>query len=119
MKRRTVLRLLSAGLTGGMVSGGAPSAWAQVSKPAPTARPAVPEIPAASASGVSAKDIRIGMSAAFKGTAAGLGTQFYRGAEVYYDEVNSKGGIHGRSVGVVALDDGYEPIPCIRNTLQL
>jgi ABC-type branched-subunit amino acid transport system substrate-binding protein len=77
----------------------------------------VPE--AASAPGVSAKEIRIGMSAAFKGTAAGLGTEFYRGAQAYYDEVNSKGGVHGRSIGVVALDDGYEPIPCIRNTLQL
>jgi hypothetical protein len=65
MKRRTVLRLLSAGLTGGMVSGGVRSGWAQAAKPAPPARPAAPEISAASVPGVSAKDIRIGMSAAF------------------------------------------------------
>jgi branched-chain amino acid transport system substrate-binding protein len=119
MKRRTVLRLLSAGLTGGMVSGGATSGWAQGPKPAPPARPAGAEIPAVSVPGVSAKDIRIGMSAAFKGTAAGLGSEFYRGAQAYYDEINTRGGVHGRSIGVVALDDGYEPIPCIRNTLQL
>ena len=119
MKRRTVLRLLSAGLTGGMVSSGATSGWAQAIKPAPPARPGAPEIPAASVPGVSAKDIRIGMSAAFKGTAAGLGTEFYRGAQAYYDEINSRGGVHGRSIGVMAIDDGYEPIPCIRNTLQL
>ncbi|HET6366977.1 MAG TPA: hypothetical protein VFG27_07115, partial [Pseudomonadales bacterium] len=77
MKRRTVLRLLTAGLTGGMVSSGATSGWAQAVKPAPPARPGAPEIPAASVPGVSTKDIRIGMSAAFKGTAAGLGTEFY------------------------------------------
>ena len=100
MKRRTVLRLLSAGLTGGMVGGGATSAWGQAPKPVSPARPAAPE-PAIGVPGVSAKDIRIGMSAAFKGTAAGLGTEFYRGAQAYYDEVNSKGGVHGRSVGHV------------------
>ncbi|MGH7278397.1 MAG: ABC transporter substrate-binding protein, partial [Candidatus Rokuibacteriota bacterium] len=31
----------------------------------------------------------------------------------------AQGGIHGRSIEVVALDDGYEPIPCIKNTIQL
>src|SRR5258705_5199674 len=119
MKRRTVLRLLSAGLTGGMVSGGVRSGWAQAAKPASPARPAAPEISAASVPGVSAKDIRIGMSAAFKGTAAGLGTEFYRGAQAYYDEVNAKGGLFGRGLTVVGLDDNYEPLPCVRNTIQL
>ncbi len=69
--------------------------------------------------GVGTREIRVGMSAAFKGTAAGLGTEFFRGAQAYYDEVNSRGGINGRMVTVVALDDGYEPTPCIRNTLHL
>jgi ABC-type branched-subunit amino acid transport system substrate-binding protein len=73
----------------------------------------------ASAPGVSVGRIRIGMSAAFKGTAAGLGTELYRGAQAYYDEINARGGIYGRALGVVALDDGYEPTPCIKNTVQL
>jgi ABC-type branched-subunit amino acid transport system substrate-binding protein len=51
------------------------------------------------------------MSAAFKGTAAGLGTEFYRGAQAYYDEVNARGGVHGRTITVVGLDDNYEPLP--------
>jgi ABC-type branched-subunit amino acid transport system substrate-binding protein len=67
---------------------------------------------------VTAKEIRIGMSAAFKGTAAGLGTEFYRGAQACYDEVNAHGGIHGRALTVIGLDDGYEPLPCVRNTLR-
>ncbi len=71
------------------------------------------------APGVTAREIRIGMSAAFKGTAAGLGTEFYRGAQAYYAEVNSRGGVNGRAVTVLALDDGYEPTPCIKNTIQL
>jgi ABC-type branched-subunit amino acid transport system substrate-binding protein len=69
--------------------------------------------------GVSATEIRIGMSAAFRGTAAGLGTEFYRGAQAYYEDVNMRGGVHGRAITVVALDDRYEPNPCIKNTIRL
>jgi ABC-type branched-subunit amino acid transport system substrate-binding protein len=68
---------------------------------------------------VTPREIRIGMSAAFKGTAAGLGTEFYRGAQACYSDLNARGGLYGRFVNVVALDDGYEPLPCIRNTIQL
>ena len=66
-----------------------------------------------------AAEIRIGMSAAFRGAAAGLGSELYRGAQAYYSEVNARGGILGRPITVVALDDGYNPDPCIRNTIQL
>jgi ABC-type branched-subunit amino acid transport system substrate-binding protein len=72
-----------------------------------------------SAPGVTPTEIRIGMSAAFKGSAAGLGTELYRGAQAYYTEVNARGGVHGRRITVVALDDGYEPTPCVQNTIQL
>jgi ABC-type branched-subunit amino acid transport system substrate-binding protein len=66
-----------------------------------------------------AGEIRIGMSAAFRGASAGLGTEFYRGAQAYYSEINGRGGLFGRPLTVVALDDGYNPEPCIRNTIQL
>jgi ABC-type branched-subunit amino acid transport system substrate-binding protein len=66
-----------------------------------------------------APEIRIGMSAAFRGAAAGLGSELYRGAQAYYSEINTRGGVHGRAITVVALDDGYNPDPCIRNTIQL
>jgi ABC-type branched-subunit amino acid transport system substrate-binding protein len=59
------------------------------------------------------------MSAAFRGTAAGLGAELFRGAQAYYSEINSRGGVLGRSISVVALDDSYNPEPCIRNTIQL
>jgi len=73
----------------------------------------------ASAPGVTATEVRIGMTAAIKGPQAGLGTELYRGAQAYYDEVNLRGGVHGRAISVVALDDNYEPNPCIRNTIHL
>src|SRR5260370_577561 len=67
----------------------------------------------------SADEIRIGMSAAFRGSAAGLGAELYRGAQAYYSEINARGGVFGRPISVVALDDSYNPEPCIRNTIQL
>ncbi len=71
------------------------------------------------APGVTATEVRVGMSAAFRGTAAGLGTEFYRGAQAYYEDINARAGVHGRTITVAALDDGYEPLPCIKNTIQL
>jgi ABC-type branched-subunit amino acid transport system substrate-binding protein len=59
------------------------------------------------------------MSAAFRGATAGLGTELYRGAQAYYSEINARGGVFGRPISVVALDDSYNPEPCIRNTIQL
>jgi len=119
MQRRTVLRLLSAALVPGTLGRAAvAAAQAAPSRSAPTKWiPA--EAPIASAPGVTSKEIRIGMSAAFKGTAAGLGTEFYRGAQAYYDDVNARGGVYGRALTVLGLDDNYEPLPCVRNTIQL
>ena len=59
------------------------------------------------------------MSAAFKGAQAGLGTELWRGATAYYTELNARGGVNGRRLSVSALDDDYQPDPCVRNTIQL
>jgi len=123
MNRRRFLGLASGALAGGAVLGSRESSWAQA---APASRPgakAVPpaavETPTASAPGVSARDVKLGMSAAFKGPAAGLGTELWRGATAYFTEINARGGVHGRSIVIAALDDGYQPDPCLRNTIQL
>jgi len=124
MNRRRFLGLASGALAAGAALGPRESSWAQAGAPsrsgAKTA--AVPPpvgAPTASAPGVSARDVKIGMSAAFKGPAAGLGTELWRGATAYFTEVNTRGGVHGRSIVVTALDDGYQPDPCLRNTIQL
>jgi ABC-type branched-subunit amino acid transport system substrate-binding protein len=109
MNRRRFLRFL-AGTTATLAT--AQAASAQPRAPRPRAVPSEPIAPqpvaaTASAPGVTPNEIRVGMSAAFRGTAAGLGTEFYRGAQAYYDEVNARGGVHGRAITVVALDDNY------------
>ncbi|NJB69031.1 ABC-type branched-subunit amino acid transport system substrate-binding protein [Desulfobaculum xiamenense] len=67
----------------------------------------------------SAEPIRIGMSAAFTGSARALGIETYRGAAAYLDRVNELGGVHGRRIELCAMDDGYAPVPAITNTVEL
>lgn len=59
--------------------------------------------------GISADEIRIGMSAAFSGSAKELGRSMRTGIEAYFKTVNAKGGIAGRNITLHAMDDGYEP----------
>jgi branched-chain amino acid transport system substrate-binding protein len=108
--RRRLLRLLAGGIAGTVLPG----------EPA-TPRTGGKSSPQTSAPrlAVASRTIKIGMSAAFTGTAAALGTELYRGAQAYYDEINDRGGIHGRPISVAVLDDRYEPLPCVMNTLRL
>lgn len=63
--------------------------------------------------------IILGQSAAFTGPAAELGKEFRRGAVLYFDHINAQGGVHGRNIALVSLDDGYEPDRTIVNTEKL
>jgi len=60
--------------------------------------------------------IVLGQSAAFSGPAAQLGIQMNAGARIYFNALNSQGGVHGRTVELRTLDDGYEPDRCKANT---
>lgn len=66
-------------------------------------------LPARAEDGVSDKEIRIGMANALSGPASGLGTNLKAGAEAYFARVNAAGGVNGRKLVLVSLDDGYEP----------
>ena len=66
-----------------------------------------------------ADELVIGVSAAFKGPSAGLGTELYRGSMACFEEVNRGGGVHGRKIVVRAYDDNYNPIPAVANTVRL
>jgi len=70
---------------------------------------------------VTAEDnaIVVGMSAAFTGASAELGTELYRGAQAYLMEVNAGGGISGRPLRIRAYDDAYTPTRAIVNTIEL
>lgn len=69
--------------------------------------------------GVSDLEIVLGSSSALSGHAGFLGTQYIHGALAYFKEVNAEGGINGRNIRVVSLDDQYNPAKTIANTQKL
>lgn len=74
---------------------------------------------AAPAEGVTASEIRIGMSNALSGPAAALGLQLRAGANAYINKVNAAGGVHGRSIALISVDDGYDPLRSAQMTREL
>ncbi len=62
--------------------------------------------------------IILGQSAPLTGPAAQLGIQFREGAKLYFNQINAKGGINGRTIDLRTLDDGYEPEKTAANTKQ-
>lgn len=74
---------------------------------------------AAAEDGVTDAKIMIGMSTALSGASADLGTNVKAGVEAYFASVNKSGGVHGRALELVAIDDGYEPDKSAANTRKL
>lgn len=75
--------------------------------------------PGENRTGISDTEIRIGSSLALGGHAGYLGTQMLQGAMSYINHINDEGGIHGRTIRLIAMDDGYDPTRCLFNTQQL
>jgi len=69
--------------------------------------------------GVTDDQILVGSSLALGGPSGFLGTETLRGLMACINSVNEKGGINGRKIKVIAYDDGYEPLPCVKNTKKL
>ena len=69
--------------------------------------------------GVSDKEIVLGQSAALSGPAKELGSEMRSGALLYFEQVNTGGGVHGRRIRLQTLDDGYEPERAAANTRKL
>ena len=84
----------------------------QVSAAAP--EPAREPVP-----GVSPERVLFGQSAAFSGPARELGRNMRLGIEAAFHEANSGGGVRGRRLELVTLDDAYEPEAAIANTVHL
>jgi len=76
----------------------------------------LPPLGALAQFGVSADTISLGQSAAFSGPAKDLGTDMRTGALLAFEDVNLKGGIHGRKIKLISYDDGYEPDKAVANT---
>lgn len=69
--------------------------------------------------GVTEDRILFGQSAAFSGPAQELGIGMRLGIRTAFGEANARGGVHGRRLELLSLDDGYEPEGAIANTRRL
>ncbi len=89
-------------------------ATAAVEKPAVPAAPAKPKTP-----GVSDTEVVIGVTNPLSGPAAGWGVPITGGMQAWVDELNDKGGIHGRKLKLIIKDDGYNPARALSNLQEM
>ena len=64
-------------------------------------------------------EVVLGMSTALSGPAAALGKDMREGVLAGFERANRAGGVNGRKLRLVALDDGYEPSRTAPNMRQL
>ena len=69
--------------------------------------------------GVFVDRIVFGQSADFSATRASLSQAYSDGAQLYFDQVNRQGGVHGRRIEIKRLDDGYQVKTALENTQKL
>jgi ABC-type branched-subunit amino acid transport system substrate-binding protein len=62
-----------------------------------------------------AEPIRLGQSIALSGPLSELGNALHQGAQACFAHVNARGGINGRPIQLIALDDGYEVKRAVEN----
>jgi branched-chain amino acid transport system substrate-binding protein len=68
--------------------------------------------------GVTATEIKIGQSMPYSGPASAFGV-IGKGDAAYFKMINDKGGINGRKITLISLDDGYSPPKAVENTRKL
>ena len=73
---------------------------------------------AADAPGVTATEIRIGGVFPFSGPASAIGL-VGKGILAYVQSINDRGGINGRKINYIALDDAYSPPKAVEHVRRL
>jgi ABC-type branched-subunit amino acid transport system substrate-binding protein len=69
--------------------------------------------------GVTADKILVGQTAGFSGTVAGGVKETTDGARLYINWVNGSGGVHGRKIEIVSMDDKFDPKLAAQNAKML
>jgi ABC-type branched-subunit amino acid transport system substrate-binding protein len=69
--------------------------------------------------GISNNEIRLGITAPLSGPSKDLGQQMRLGIETAFRAANDEGGVNGRTLRLVAADDGYEPTRTAETVKQL
>ena len=68
--------------------------------------------------GVTATEIKIGQTMPYSGPASAYAV-IAKGDVAFFKRVNEKGGINGRKINLISLDDGYSPPKAVELTRQL
>lgn len=76
-------------------------------------------VPAHAQEGVTKASIVIGQSVALTGPGSSLAAPFHQGAKMYFDRVNAAGGIAGRKIEFITLDDRGNVELATANTKKL
>src|SRR4051812_39130023 len=76
-------------------------------------------ISAQAQTGVTGDTILIGTSLNMTGADPDRALEIKRASDMVFANVNSKGGIHGRKIKVIAYDDGYVPKRALENAEKL
>lgn len=69
--------------------------------------------------GVSESTITLGMSSPLSGPNSAYGLEMRQTIESYFEQINKSGGVNGRKLELVAVDDGYETDRSVANTKSL
>jgi ABC-type branched-subunit amino acid transport system substrate-binding protein len=69
--------------------------------------------------GITKASVVIGQSICLTGPGSALSVPFYNGAKLYFDRVNASGGVNGRKIELVTLDDHGSAKLAAENTKKL
>lgn len=69
--------------------------------------------------GITDNSITLGMSAPLSGPNGVYGQDMQKTIQAYFQQINKAGGVNGRRIELVSLDDGYETNRTISNTQSL
>jgi len=87
---------------------GAPAAQAQAPTPAQPQMQVQAQAQTKLPVQIQTQEILIGQVAPFSGPLAPTGSDYARGLEIGFEQINGKGGIKGRKIKLVKLDDAYK-----------
>jgi branched-chain amino acid transport system substrate-binding protein len=73
---------------------------------------------AAEMRGITATEIRIGQTMPYSGPVSAFGA-LGKGEVGYFKMINERGGINGRKINLISLDDGYAPPKTVEQTRRL
>ena len=69
--------------------------------------------------GITDTEILIGSNQDMSGPFAGFGAPGMSATKQYFDKINAKGGIHGRTLKLIVEDNGYQLPKAMQNWIKL